>query len=321
MKPKMLINTTTDKDMKKGFTLSFLFSSTHCVTPFFNALSKMMIPLDDCHLIIYDNSDLSPLKIMLEDVANQLKDRFYSLRLFKSYRQGSCQTVMDRKTSNKPTKIPFIIDGYKSILKMVTTKVWINIEDDTIAPPHTVMRLLKDFESMGPDVFISGVEPHRMTTPYEKTRLGAYYFYTDGYALWQRVSLSPKCRGLKRVDACGHYCFITTKKIFRKGLLKMPMFLNNPYFVVFDGRHTYNLTRKGIPVYVDFNLRCLHMHPTPEGYIYASVKKAVSQTDYYIPQYKVWALGVDLGEDVISRPNFEKWELPKGKCPECTKGS
>jgi len=294
-----------------------------CVTPFFNALAKMEVPLDDCHLIIFDNTDMPMLLKMLMDVGRQLKTRFYTLRLYKSWRQGGMVTMLDEqrgiKKINKPTRIPFIIEGYKDILNMTTTDLLINIEDDTLAPPHTIMKLLDNYESLGPNVFIGGVEPNRMGVGTEKPRLGAHYFYVDDGALLQRVSPSSICRGIKKVDATGHYCFITEKKTFLRGMEDMPVFINNPSQISFDGYHTYNLTRNNIPVYVDFDIRCEHMHTTPDRIIYAKVHNATPQVDYYIPQYRSWAIGVQLKEDILDRPDFDKWRIPSKKCLRCPK--
>lgn len=297
-----LIDTSTDKDMDKGFTLSFLFSKQYCVTPFFDALSRMKIPLDYCHLIIFDNTDKSTLLTMLEDIANQLKDRFYSLRLYKSYRQGSQVLLTDTKNVNKPTKIPFIMAAYKDIVRMTTTKTFINIEDDTICPPHTIMRLLQDQEKLGSKTFISAVEPNRRTFPKEITRLGIHYFLVKDNMMYQRVSLSPKCQGIKKVDATGHYCFITTKKVFKRGMSKMPEFINKPFSVTFDGLHTYNLTRNNIPVYADFNIKCFHIHPSPEKTIFTGPNDATTQIDYYIPEYDHWVIGEKLHKDIKEKP-------------------
>jgi len=301
---KFLIDTTADKDMDKGFTLSFLFSKQFCVTPFFNALAKMRIPLDNCHLIIFDNTDKKPLGEMLYEIALDLKDRFYSLRFYKSYRQGSQQILVHSKKSNKVSKIPFIMAAYKDIVRMVTTNQFIHIEDDTICPPHTILRLLRDAEVYGSESFISGVEPNRITMPFEKTRLGVHYFHVKKNTLLQRVSLSPKCQGVKKVDAAGHYCFITSKKTFRRGMFKMPVFRNNPFTVTFDGYHTYNLTRNNIPVYADFNIKCFHIHPTPEKTVYTAPDQANSQLDCYIPEYDTWAIGIILNREIKERPIF-----------------
>ena len=318
-KPKheTLIDTTAGKDMKKGFTLTLLFSRMWCVNPFFKAFSKFRIPLDDCHLVILDNTDKKPLGDILTEVGNDLKERFYTLRLIKTFRQGSRSLRTNPQQNFRKSKLPFIYEAYRDIARLVTTKNFINIEDDTICPPHTIMRLLSHINTRGRDIFISGIEPNRGPDPEIKSRLGVHYIYRINNLMLQRVSLSPKCQGVKEVDACGWYCFLTSTKVWRSGFKGMPDYLNNiPHFAL-DMFHTNNIKRKGYPVLADFRIHCFHIHPTPDKILYWRPVDAVSQIDYYIPQYKIWCQAQNLPYEVKDRPQFERWRIPAKICLKC----
>jgi hypothetical protein len=316
-KDEYLVDTTEGKDMKKGFTLNLLFSRMQCVTPFFNAFSKMRIPLDDCHLIIFDNTDKAPLGEMLKEIAEDLKDRFYTVRCIKTYREGAKVLQTDPNPVFKRTKLPPIYAAYRQLTRLVTTKHFINIEDDTICPPHTVMRLLSHLNKYGEDIFVSGIEPDRGPDWSSKVRLGVHYIHRMGNLMLQRVSLSPKCKGVKEVDATGHYCFITSKKVWKDGWKDMDKYVNEIPLFALDMFHTNNIKNKGFPLLADFRIQCFHIHPTPEKTLYWSYKKAVSKMDYYIPQYKIWAQAIELKEDVMDRPEFEKWLVPAKICLKC----
>lgn len=314
---KYLINTTKGKDMKKGFTLVFLFSKQYCVHPFFVALSKMQIPLDDCHLLIYDNTDKATLGEMLHEIAEDLIDTFYTVRLFKSYRQGSRSTRIDPQRKFMKTKLPFIYAAYRDIGRKVTTSHFINIEDDTICPPHTIMRLLSHLNEYGDDLFVSAIETNRGPDWSLKVRLGVHYIHREENLMLQRVSLSPECKGLKEVDATGHYCFITSKKLWKEGFRGMSKYLNEiPHFAL-DMFHTNNIKLKGYPVIADFDIQCFHIHPTPKKLLWWSSKKAIAKLDYYIPQYKTWAQAIELRHKITERPEFWKWKIPEKICLKC----
>lgn len=316
-KHKILIDTTAGKDMDKGFTLTLLFSRMWCVTPFFNAFSKMRIPLDDCHLVILDNTDKAPLGEMLTEIGNDLKDRFYTLRLIKTFRQGSRSLRTNPQRKFKKSKLPFIYDAYRDLIRLVTTKNFINIEDDTICPPHTIMRLLSHLDTYGNDIFVSGIEPNRGPDPGIKSRLGVHYIHRKENFMLQRVSLSPKCQGVKEVDAAGWYCCLTSKRVWKSGFKGLPEYVNEiPHFAL-DMFHTNNIKLQGYPILADFRIHCFHLHPTPTKILYWKPIDAVSQLDYFIPQYKTWCQAVTLPFEVKDRPDFDKWYIPGKKCPKC----
>ena len=87
-KPGFLLDTTEGVDMKKGFTLVLCFSRRWCVEPFFKAFDKLRIPVEDCHLLIYCNSDSALLERDLLFHAEKYRKVFKSLRLYQSYRRG-----------------------------------------------------------------------------------------------------------------------------------------------------------------------------------------------------------------------------------------
>ena len=312
-----VVDTTTGKDMKKGFTLSILCSKQFCIKHFFKAFGKLRIPLDYCHLLIIDNTDKSPLGEMLKEIALDLKDRFYTVRLYKTFRQGARSTRHTQFAKFQETKLPYIYAAYKDIIKFVTTKTFINLEDDTVPPPHTIMYLLKDQEKHGEDTFISGILSDRGDDLIYQTRLGVHYIHRVDGMMLQRVSLSPKCKGVKEVDAAGWFCFITSKKVWKEGLKGMSEYLNEiPHFAL-DMFHTNNMKQKGYKVYADFRVHCFHIHPTPTKTLFWKPSQAISMIDYYIPQYKVWAQAVPLKEDIKERPDFDRWVIPEKSCPVC----
>jgi len=252
----------------------------------------------------------------LHEIAEDLVDRFYTVRLWKSFRKGASIHQLTKKPIFKRTKLPFIYSAYKHIGRLVTTSHFINIEDDTICPPHTIMRLLSHLNKYGDDIFVSAIEPDRGHNWNDTVRLGVHYIHRVENLMLQRVSLSPKCQGIKEVDATGHYCFITSKKVWKEGFKDMDEYVNEIPLFALDMFHTNNIKKKGYPLLADFRIHCFHIHPTPKKILWWSPKRAVSKMDYYIPQFKVWAQAVPLPKEIKERPKFKKWKVPGKICPK-----
>lgn len=302
MKGKLLLDTTQGKDMKRGFTLVVCFSRIWCVRPFFEAFNRMLIPMKQCHLIIFDNTDNVILERALMKWAEIYKEAFYTVRLYKSYRAGGGKIMGQDYKPLEESKLPKIYEMYKDILKLISTDVFINFEDDTVCPPHTIMRLLGHMKKFKNNAFISGVEPDRGVTKGVKSRLGVHYIKREGDKILERISLSKYHRGLVDVDATGHYCFITTTKLWRKGWRGIIKRINEiPHFAL-DMFHTNNLKRAGVILKADFGISCKHMHmrvyKTKPQILYWGKATAVPMLDYYIEKYGVYGQAIPLKKGV-----------------------
>jgi len=286
------------------FTLSVLFSRQWLIKPFFKAFRKLEVPLDHCHLLFLDNTDKAPLGYVLKKYCEDFIGYFKSVRLYKTYREGGRVIMGGKHNKVYESKLPSIILGYLDIAKLTNTEILINIEDDTLVPPHAIMQLLKDREIFGKNSFISGVESNRGDDISIPTRLGVYWVRCKDNKLLERVSASPRYKGCVSVDACGHFCFITSTKLFRRGFKNMYSFLNKSTHFAPDTYHTYNLKTKGVKIIADFGIKCIHIHPTPRRILRWSTRKAISTLDYYIPEWDHWANPTGLRIHVKKRP---KW--------------
>ena len=308
MDPEFLIDTTCGKCPKsgfsRGFTLSILFSQLWVLKAFFDNFRNLVVPMDDCHLLIVDNSDLVPLGNALKSICENFIGYFKSVRLYKTYRRGGICIKGGIHNRVCDTKLPPIILGYLDIARLTNTKILINMEDDTLIPQNGIIKLLEDYEKFGPKAFITGIESNRGDDIDQKTRLGLYYIKTNHNKFIERISLSPKCKGIVDIDASGHFFFITTKELFRTGFINMYQFLNKSGHMAPDTYHTYNLKSMGVRILADFDVRCLHLHPTPLRILKWDPSKAVSTLDYYIKEWDHWAMPTGLNVDIKKRP---KW--------------
>lgn len=294
-KPVFLLDTTEGVDMKKGFTLVLCFSRRWCIVPFFEAFDKLRIPVDDCHLLIFCNSDSPLLERDLLVYAERYRKVFKTVRMYQSYRRGRGTMSNIPSDPDHRGKLPYIYAMYLDIIDLVTTEVFINLEDDTTVPSGAVMRLLSIMEENNNRAFVTGIETNR--GPYEgvKTRLGVHYIKREGNRIIERLSLDPDTRGVVPVDACGWYCCASTPEIWKLGFEGVEKyFWEIPRFAL-DMFHTNNLKLAGIPVLADFGTWCKHMEGRNDKIIYWGKKQAVPMADIWLPKYKTYAQGVVLG--------------------------
>lgn len=297
-KPKFLYKEYNRKIKKDHFTLVFAFSRLWCVDKIFQSLNSMKIPLDKCHLLIYDNSDKAPLKDYLLLKLKRYKKVFASMRYYKSYRKGATvlKGMKDYKWEN--TKLPPINKMYRDYKWIIKTDRFISIEDDTYCPPNTIMRLLSMLDKYNNKVFVTGIETSRCDDPLAKIVLGDYYIKEVDGKIVEKVSLDPKRKNSVEVDACGWYCFATTKKIWDMGFRGLKLHQDHIKHFATDIYHTYNLHKKGIPIIADFRIRCLHMHISPRGIIFFNPDNAFPSLDYYIEKYNVWGIFIPLKKEI-----------------------
>lgn len=290
--PEFLINTVKEVDKKRDFTLAVCFSRRWCVRPFFEAFEKMHIPMDRCHLLIYANKDSILLINELLERARAYVESFKSVRLYCSYRRSMGTTPLVKVPSGHRGKLPYIYAMYMDVIDQAQTEVLVVMEDDTLCPPHAVLKMLKLFERYKRKAFISGIETNRGPHEDIKTRLGIHYLKRRGNRILERISLDPKTRGLQEVDACGWYCCISTPAIWKLGFKGIEDFFTDIPRFALDNFHTNNIKRAGIPVIADFGIWCTHMEIRPDKIIMWGKDQCVKMADIWLPKYKTYAQGV-----------------------------
>ena len=284
------------------FTLVLGFSRVWCVEPIIESLCAMKIPLSRCHLLVYDNTDKGLLEQALMENFMLFKGVFASMRIYKSYRKGGSVIVGMKDYRWEDTKLVPVNAMYKDFKWIIETDVFINIEDDTYCPPNTVEQLLRDLERYKGRAFITGLETSRSADRDTVVLLGAYYIRGENGRIVQKCSLDPRCHprstACVRVDACGWYCFATTKSVWLQGFKGHPVRAEYVHHFASDVFHTWNIHNAGIPVIADYKIRCFHMQPDPKGIIYWKVCQAVPHLDYYIKEHDVWAIMIPLKHEI-----------------------
>jgi hypothetical protein len=283
---KCLFKQINKPDYNKTFTLVATFSRGWCVKPWFDNFQKQKFDRSNCHLLLFDNTDNAVLAILLKEYAEKLKKQFASVVVYKSYRKGSTQLINEPNLSFKFSKLPVIFKMHCDIVRLVKTKVFIIIEDDTLPKhPKTIPKLRK-LLSLPNCVLASAVEAGR--NPYlNPVGVGVHQkVVIKDNKILLRFSFPPFTSGVIEADATGFYCFATYTNLYKKTLQKAKKHVSKmPRW----GMDTYitNLLKNGNKkIYVDFSLWCWHMQLLAGKIYFFDEKDAVADAYIYIKELK-----------------------------------
>jgi len=294
--PEFLIDTTKGKDMTKGFTLVVTFSRKWCVRPFFDAFNKLDIDIDNCHLVLIDNSANKLLEDALRPYMEVYSEMFYTTRWFKTYRTGGGDRRGAEDKGFWKSKLPQIYWLHLDMIKLLTTEKFVLLEDDTLPPPDAVPALLKMLEDDEEIGIATGIATGRSPFRHNPQRLGVHYFNRVGNKLLERYTPDPDQKGSIEVDACGWYCCASYSDIWADGFVGMSEYLDKIPRFALDGYHTNNLKRDGWKIVANFDLTCEHMNICPEGIIHWRPENAIRMLDVWLPKYKMYATDLKLSE-------------------------
>jgi len=316
--PRFIVDNTHTKrgmkNMKHGFTLVVTFSRAWCVRPFFNNLEKIDFDRSKCHLLIYNNTNnvfLDDLLIAKARRYQQFHKQKYgerkqfppyaSVRLFKSFRKIG-GTVFGHVPSFDKSKLPVIYEMQRDISGMITTKYFVEIEDDTLPPSYAIKRLLRKLRSNKKIGLVSGIEPTRSPHIEDMARLGVYYLIRPGAIIRERISLDKDLRGFQEIDASGFYLNAIRTEAWQKATKIMiremeKLKIADPAWAI-DTLWTNNVKRSGYRVLCDMETPCLHMQLV-SGRIYQwAIDKTVVKLDYYIRKHKIYAQGIPMTQSI-----------------------
>ncbi len=313
-KPRFLLDNTITKrctrNMAKGWTMVLAVSRPWCCSPFFADFERLEFDRTKCHLLIYNNTNDPSLDRMLIDRARRYQQYhkqkygerkmwppFASVRLFKSFRKWG-GIVFGQPVSFEASKLPAIRDMYYDATDMITTKQFFMIEDDTLVPPHAVKRLFSILHRDAGIGIVSGVEPTRSPHLTDKARLGAYHLLRPENQILERISLSPKLKGSRDVDAVGFYCLAARTDAWKKGMELFKKTFDaqlqaEPNWAI-DTLWTNDVKRSGYRVIADMNTPCLHMQVCGDRIYEWAIDRAVVKLDIFIPKYNVYGQGIEL---------------------------
>ena len=293
-KGKFLIDNTPQADVSDGITFICTFSRRIMVPFFFRAFNKMSMPRSKIHLIVYDNTDDTLLATALIEEVNKVRDKFLSVRLYKSYLPGKGNILGSGNEQFKASKLFNIWKMWLSMREMIKTDTFFVLEDDTIAPPDAFQRLYKLLLSHKGIGFATAIETGRTTYPWVPVRLGVHKSKMRGLKVIERRSFSPFTRGVKEIDCAGVYCFAARTKAYLSGFRGYdPINLKVPFFAL-DNVLTYNMKKHGWKLLADFGCWCSHLQASSARIIAFGKNQAVEMADLWIEKYHNYASGLEI---------------------------
>jgi len=183
---------------------------------------------------------------------------------------------------------------WRKIRKMIYTDVFFQLEDDTICPPDTFMRLwglLKQNPRVG---FVTAVETGRNALPYTPVRLGVHKIKMKGKKLILRDSFLPETKGVHEIDAAGVYCFVARKEAWDSAFVGYDPVAKAFSVFAMDNVLTYNMKKHGWKLLCDFDIWCGHLQISPDYVIIFTPEQALHYIDLYIQEYDTYAVGLEI---------------------------
>jgi hypothetical protein len=303
VKGKLLFDNTKISDIGKGFTLVLCFSRAWCVKPFFDAFQKLQFDKQNCHLLLFDNTDNKLLQDLLLPLAETFAKDFLSVRYYKSFRQGGYVFRFEKNDNFFKSKIYPIAQMQFDIADLVTTKTFVQLEDDEIPTnPKTIPRLLELLKRKNVGI-ATGVSTAR-NPELKKVGIGVHKAVeVDGYRIIKRVNFDPNTKGVKEAQATGFYCFATYLNLWHSALSHVKKTKSRLPHWGFDTYVTNWIYRQGYKILADFSLWCDHIQVVG-GKIYRfNAKDAVAEAYVYVPELKAYARCPEK-EEPIDASNF-----------------
>ncbi|MHA1227914.1 MAG: hypothetical protein ACTSPV_14300 [Candidatus Hodarchaeales archaeon] len=305
--PRIMFDDTEGVDMKKGVTLVVCFSRRWCIHNFFACMTKLKLPDEPVHLLMFDNNESVLLFEELSKEYEKYKGAFASARYYKSFRTGGALRSEAKKSSYKLSKLPKIYAMHRDVIKMLTTERFVMLEDDTLFPGNCMVKLLKLIDNNNDVGIAIGISTGRSPTKHIPTRLGVHYLEMENGFIRRRISPRDTLKGIYEVDCCGWYCFASYKTIWAKGFVGMSKYLHKIPRFALDNYHTYNIHKMGYKILADFSIWTKHMNANQDRILFWTKGDAVPMLDIWLPEFNVYAQGVRLikGQDT---KYLRKWK-------------
>ncbi|MFA5084077.1 MAG: hypothetical protein WC475_01665 [Candidatus Paceibacterota bacterium] len=241
------------------------------------------------HLLIFDNTDNALLESALMPIAQKIKKQFKSARYYKTYREGGSVLRGERNDDFHKSKIYPISEMQHDIIKLITTDIFVQMEDDELPQnPNTIPRLLRLLKRNNV-VLATGVSSARNP---ERLPVGMGVHKVverDGDRITKRICCSPKIKGVQYVQGTGFYCFAAYSKNWLEVLDDARNVASGLPHWAFDTWTTNQLIQHNHYILADFDCWCDHLQLTSSGPYLFNKKDAVLDAYVFIPELGIYA--------------------------------
>ena len=287
--PEYLINTLEKSPKEQGFTLILCFSRRWCVKPFFERFNQMKFCRKCCHLLLFENSDNVLLENELKEQLAPIQKYFLSVRWYKSGRQGG--SVLRGQLNNDfyKSKIFPISEMQYDIANLITTKTFVQLEDDELPQNKQTIQILLKMLNTPMVGLASGVSSARNPELLPVGMGVQQVLEMDGPRVIKRICCWPDSKGIIPVEATGFYCFATYTSLWQKCLEDARNVVSGLPHWAFDTWVTNRIVKRGYKLLANFDLWCDHAQIKQDEIYLFNKKDAVIDCYVYIPELQVYA--------------------------------
>jgi hypothetical protein len=297
-RPQMIFDSSGDHNLSKGFTLILCFSRLWCFRKFFVSFEKMKIDLDNCNLLIIDNSDDRRLRDALHDRAKEYAGSFRTVRLYKTWRIYQRPMITAKKIKWENSQLAPIYGMHMDAMRLCRTRRFVMMEDDTLAPPETIPRLLELLDENPNCAMATAIQAMRQQQVTMPTYMGIYYVEREGTQLIWWASPSPNLKGVHKIDGAGWYCFASYKDIFLKADKKLARETDGTRHFAADLQQVNNIRQMGYDVLADFGLWTKHISKYGKDFFHWGKKQCRPHLCVWVPEWQCYARAGEMKEPI-----------------------
>lgn len=225
------------------FSIFIPFTRYWVLERFLKSLEDMQLDKENSELIFYNDTQDEDLQKALLLWLERFGPKFNGACLYQSGKVPPSEFDV----AYRRERICAMKEGSKDLLS--DTQYVFCLEDDTIAPANSFVRLLEHIISDNRLAIVSGVEVGRWAIP----MIGAWDI--DSLDDPHRLSSVPyRDSGTQKVDACGWYCYITPTPLYKAAHYRQASESFGPCET-----YTWDLRREGYEALIDWELPCEHM--------------------------------------------------------------
>ncbi len=231
----------------------------YCITDYLKGLESLDYPKDKINLIFYDASNDKVFKEILDEFIQTHKKEYASTRYETDGREP-----MHDVTAGNAIKSARVASVYNRIKYMIETDLVLIIEDDIVAPPNTIKKLLENLTD-GVGMIIArqmcrwSSDIHEKMYPLAWSLNKVKVFGENDSCSETGYDVQPlkvKEKGIETIDATPMGCNLIRTKLFKQEEFRA----TDNGLMGFDLIFANDLNMLGYKVLIDWSIHCKHFH-------------------------------------------------------------
>ena len=177
---------------------------------------------------------------------------------------------------------------HKEKLKLITTDIFVSLEDDNLPPKNAVARLLELLRANPGVGYATGVNCYRCPQIHKMGMGVTQQIVMDHEKVIKKVSCSPNLTGVHEIVSGGFNCYAVRTKAYADAFKTMEEKGFFPTYIGNDVLITYLIKLNGLKLLADFDLWCDHMQELPDGIYFYNKKDAIQDSYIWSDREKIY---------------------------------